>query len=92
MRLIDADALKYQQINSCCEFIYRYEIEQQPTIEAVPAVHSTWVWVPRNSRYGKKSGEWRCKRCNGTAHGGLSPYCGKCGAKMKLEEDTHDPT
>ena len=38
MRLIDADALKYQQINSCCEFIYRYEIEQQPAIDAVPVV------------------------------------------------------
>lgn len=58
----------------------------------VPLVHSTWVWAPRTSHYGKKSGEWRCKRCHAIAHGGLSPYCSKCGAKMKLKEDACDPT
>lgn len=67
-------------------------IETAPTIEAVPLVHSTWVWVTRTSHYGKKSGEWRCKRCRAIAHGGLSPYCSKCGAKMKLKEDACDPT
>lgn len=38
MRLIDADALRYQQISSSVQFVYRYEIEQQPTIDAVPVV------------------------------------------------------
>ena len=63
-----------------------------PAADVAPVVHSTWVWVPRTSHYGKKSGEWRCKRCRAIAHGGLSPYCSKCGAKMKLEEDACDPT
>ena len=67
-------------------------LDSIPAADVAPVVHSTWVWVPRTSQYGKQSGEWRCKQCHAIAHGGLSPYCPNCGAKMKLKEDSCDPT
>lgn len=75
--------------NQKCHFFNDYFV---PAADVAPVVHSTWVWVTRTSQYGKQSGEWRCKQCRAIAHGGLSPYCSNCGAKMKLKEDSCDPT
>ena len=68
------------------------DIEDAPTIDAVPIVHAKWELA----RYAT---EWTCSNCDGemlyqiTTYGGgqyhdidniFPPYCPHCGAKMDL--------
>jgi hypothetical protein len=69
------------------------EMDEAPTVDAVPFVHGKWVMIG-----GMKPPEYhhhhQCSACESYApmrppYGGrevLSPYCPACGAKMDLEE------
>jgi len=87
MRLVNADALikrfdgykkdceqendeiAAQMFNDCIA-----EIEDAPTVDAVPAVHGEWIKG------------YVCNQCFKHNCGGLQPYCPNCGAKMEREE------
>lgn len=88
MRLIDADALR-QEIESK---IYwgqvskdnvesLGEIDDAPTVDAVPVVYGQWVRHYYDS--GEQVGdEWYCSECNMCNDRRRTWYCPHCGAKM----------
>lgn len=88
MRPIDADALmdnirKHCIIPGWCYPLIELEINQAPTIEAVP-VHGEWVKA-------KYDAEYECSNCHCieyecfTKSGFKLPdFCPNCGAKMKV--------
>jgi hypothetical protein len=79
MRLIDADAVDYENIMCSQEQLHWLNaiIEKQPTVEAVPVVHGRW------EKRGKH--DWCCTACkigvpySYTGH----KYCHNCGADMR---------
>ena len=86
MRLIDADALKeklYIESDNLNSVVTEKEIDEMPTVEAVPVVRGEW----------RKQTEWdeddnaifECTNClhgDVQAKGTVVPYCWHCGAKM----------
>ncbi|MEG1564849.1 MAG: hypothetical protein RR365_14170 [Bacteroides sp.] len=81
MRLIDADALKELAYESD-DFDYQQvidwdDIEDAPTIDAVPVVHAHIIGTGYNLY---------CSNCKESADIG-NDYCPHCGAKMDTEEE-----
>ena len=81
-RLIDADALVYDEIEPDCLVVFKSDIDRQPTIDAVPVRHGKWI---------VKGQEIFCSVCEEessyTWHGSskFSNYCPNCGADMRGE-------
>lgn len=94
MRLIDADALKktledaglgeHSLIESVLAAGVYAVIDNAPTIDAVPVVHSRWV-----KTHTTEENVWNCSACGYPV--GIwtvgSRYCPNCGAKMRGETD-----
>ena len=103
-RLIDADALleKTQfrlptdnpiaEIYAECVAIHRENIEEAPTVDAVPVVHGWWIEMERGHYF-------KCSRCrnpipykfgwkvhNGVLNKRYYNYCPNCGARMDGDE------
>lgn len=85
MRLIDADALM-ELIKDTDSYRYGYidadDIQDAPTIDAVPVVHGKWI----DGMF-----EPYCSECDADALNNVygqsvrSRYCPHCGTKMDLE-------
>lgn len=80
MRLIDADELKkvglkmpFDNFNNV--WLTNRDIDQAPTVDAVPVRHGKWVEYPA------ADGLNQCSEC-GVLRFGESNYCPNCGAKM----------
>ena len=57
-------------------------IEEQPTVEAVPAVHGEWIHVPSSDMATGKA--YECSNCKKMHYGSfLPPFCQMCGADMR---------
>lgn len=86
MRLIDADVLK-EYLG--CDGDNKYSsmimheiadcIDEQPTIDAKPAMHGHWIEV--RDRWGSCVGE-KCSECGRRVKNGGENFCPKCGLKM----------
>lgn len=91
MRLIDADAFLERMSHTDRFFGVVYDINDAPTVDAVPVVHGRWLmWEEQfpGRTLRKKSGLGVfCSSCHNHADN-MSNYCPNCGAKMCLEEDT----
>ena len=102
MRLIDADKITTKEICyylgqsfASCEEKMRDMINDQPTVDAIPAVHAHWEYDPNGMDW--NMGAWRCSKCkerNNNIGGDEkinpllfagSSYCPSCGAKMRGE-------
>ena len=87
MRLIYADALmeKYHKTTVWDSWV---EINNAPTVDAVPVVHGRWERKQDISTFGMLMFE--CSECKKLSEGGIldEPYnfCPNCGAKMDAEE------
>lgn len=97
-RLIDADILddevmhlfisitgnpKQHTVANECKSSFRRMIEEQPTVEAVPVVHGTWINTDGHD-------EWECDNCGYLICGyddepskGEMKFCNMCGADMR---------
>lgn len=97
MRLIDADLLEdevmhlficitgnpkqHTVVNSCKES-FRNMIEEQPTVEAVPAVRGEWIHVPSSDVV--TGAAYKCSVCGKMRYGSFFPnFCQHCGADMR---------
>ena len=87
MKLIDADALKakaHADPDSGEGFVWVQDIDEAPTVDAVPVVHGRWIW-------NEESECWICSNCEMSALNNYrgnstdSNYCPNCGAIMDLE-------
>ena len=89
-RLIDANALRNRILwydhHECVEIsvgrVCR-DIDAQPTVEAVPTVHSEWFF--------NGDGSGSCMNCGKRMkifydEEGCMKFCPNCGAKMKIDE------
>ena len=84
-RLIDAEAITDHEIidylgiryASCLDDV-RDMLNDQPTIEATPVMHSRWELVA----WHKGIKVCKCLNCNKTQLGN-TPLCGHCGADMR---------
>lgn len=90
MRLIDADAFLERMSRTDRFFGVVYDINDAPTVEAVPVVHGRWLtWEEqfpgRTPRKKSMLGVF-CSACHNHADN-MSYYCPNCGAKMDLEEE-----
>jgi hypothetical protein len=92
-RLIDADALKAKanaDPDSGEGFVWVQDIDETPTVDAVPVVHGRWI--PTYHTYYNRAGEyqiadeWHCSNC-GIYSKDEWHYCPNCGARMDLEEE-----
>ena len=83
MRLIDADAFLERMSHTDRFFGVVYDINDSPTVDAVPVVHGKW-----NSMDGYKTRKV-CSECGWDVpeYGKFYSYCPNCGAKMDLEEE-----
>ena len=88
MRLIDADSIHYTRVLSQqglnMELAAKVVIDDMPTIDAAPVVHSKWVWIPD-----EEEDNILHLVCDACKHGGLfedDNYCHNCGAKMDKNE------
>lgn len=91
MRLIDADAISYEEWECGDITLYitnKESIDALPTVEAVPVVHGRWI---KTGRWGRV---YRCDQCgnyldfDGVNVGrGDANYCPNCGADMRGEQD-----
>lgn len=94
VRLIDANALKKEMVeveivtpphnHHCSELVvFGYDIDDAPTIDAMPVVHGRWRRIVVDRRHQIEGDE--CSAC-GFVYGGLGivyfRYCPNCGAKM----------
>lgn len=77
MRLINADVISYQIIGSSLEFIYRFKIEEAPTVDAVEIRHGYWTAVGMTYEYSS----YLCSACNVRSKFNSS-YCPNCGCRM----------
>ena len=67
IRLIDANALKAKMRNTSRYFYIKYDIDEAPTVDAVPVVrckdckhyHTELGWCDVNSTFIKEHSEWR---------------------------------
>lgn len=80
MRLIDADEL----LKKSYSMDFAEDIEQAPTVDAVPVVHAHWIKETK----GEQKGMFRCSNCNRNWIDEVKyiKYCNNCGAKMDEEE------
>ena len=86
MRLIDADALLAKMRRTNRYFTVKFDIEEAPTIEAEPVIHSRWVE--------DRDGDEYCENCSRympsrevTGDPSAINYCPNCGAKMDEEDN-----
>lgn len=97
MRLIDGNRLLNlaRSERDTCGKDYDFDgllsdIENAPTVDAVPVVHGRWQWL--SSTYDRTPCEMRymCDKCRHETitheHKPWEKYCPNCGAKMDLEE------
>lgn len=90
MRLIDADELKERAYEMILEdpdafnggwsvnAVTTEEIDESPTIEAVPVVHGEWTKMYGSCMY---VFSFRCSECNRLVEFDTN-FCPNCGAKM----------
>ena len=85
MRLIDADKIQwksypndYGETND--DYVEKCDIDNMPTIDAVPVVHGRW----RPGRFNLETGNYeeQCTRCRNFSKECGKPYCPNCGAMM----------
>lgn len=85
-RLIDADALKakaHADPDSGEGFVWVQDIDEAPTVDAVPVVHGRWIDEYPFVRCSVCNAEWlNCRTDNEPK---LFYYCPNCGATMDLE-------
>ena len=100
-RLIDADILddevmhlfisitgnpKQHTVANECKSSFRRMIEEQPTVEAVPAVHGEWIHVPSSDMATGKA--YECSNCKKMRYGSfMPPFCQMCGADMRTSAE-----
>lgn len=89
MRLIDADALKakaHADTDSGEGFVWVQDIDEAPTVDAVPVVHGRWeAEVDEDEDWGEMEYH-KCSVC-GKFRFWETNYCPSCGATMDLEVD-----
>ena len=76
-RLIDADALIYDEINEGLLAVFKHDIDDAPTVDAVPARHGKWMVTPVYIK---------CSECGESFMLIPQNYCPKCGARMDEDE------
>ena len=85
MRLIDADKIRwksypndYGETND--DYVEKCDIDNMPTVDAVPVVHGRW----RPGRFNLETGNYeeQCTRCRNFSKECGKPYCPHCGAMM----------
>ena len=93
MRLIDADKIQwklypndYGETND--DYVEKCDIDNMPTVDAVPVVHGRW----RPGRFNLETGNYeeQCTRCRNFSKECGKPYCPNCGAKMDGGADHED--
>lgn len=87
-RLIEADALKakaHADPDSGEGFVWVQDIDEAPTVDAVPVVHGRWIEHPKAEKVnGKWISNYECSECC-CFYRSHENYCGYCGSKMDLE-------
>ena len=79
-RLIDANALLAKMRRTSRYFAIKFDIEEAPTVDAVPVVHGQWKKQVEDGMY------WYvCSEC-----GGEVPKTRYCGAKMDGERKDNE--
>ena len=84
-RLIDADALIKALDIGDLPIRLTYEINNAPTVDAVPVRHGKWKLIRMEDN---GDGFYTCSNCDrGDIHSPLVnvPYCWYCGARMDVE-------
>ena len=85
VRLIDADKIRwksypndYGETND--DYVEKCDIDNMPTVDAVPVVHGRW----RPGRFNLETGNYeeQCTRCRNFSKECGKPYCPHCGAMM----------
>lgn len=85
MRLIDADKIQwksypndYGETND--DYVEKCDIDNMPTVDAVPVVHGRW----KPGRFNLETGNYeeQCTRCRNFSKEYGKPYCPHCGAMM----------
>lgn len=85
MRLIDADKIQwksypndYGETND--DYVEKCDIDNMPTVDAVPVVHGRW----RPGRFNLETGNYeeQCTRCRNFSKECGKPYCPHCGEMM----------
>lgn len=103
MRLIDADELKgkaFADPNDGEHFVYCQDIDEAPTVDAVPVRHGRWEGHSHSSYCGIDADGEPVYR-DGVVYYCSNPkcrrktvikenYCPNCGAKMDLEDNYDD--
>lgn len=80
MRLMDKDAFLEKMKRTNRYFDVKFDIEEMPTIDAVPVVHGRWVNV--------QNGKGCCSECNRLdAIDPIATHCRYCGADMRERKD-----
>lgn len=82
MRLIDADKLERQEFDgeeACFDYVDTEDIDNAPTVDAVPVVHGRWNVVE-----GRRLDNAVCSNCGKHFQAYYEAYnfCPNCGAKM----------
>lgn len=98
MRLIDADELieiaheMIQEDPDAFNGGYSYdavtveEINEAPTVEAVPVVHGEWIHVPSSDMATGRA--YECSNCKKMRYGSfMPPFCQMCGADMRTSAE-----
>ena len=81
-RLIDVNALPVTTLTDgeywTKDVVYKRDIDEAPTVDAVEVVHGRWIFGTSNHR------EWmKCSECLvSQTPTGVFSYCPNCGAKM----------
>lgn len=95
MRLIDADAISYDQLLNTGNKKHPFEwaasrsrINNVPTIDAKPVRHGKWIFNPKDAIEMMFTLPI-CSECGAKSSDGGN-YCHNCGAKMdKVKNETH---
>ena len=95
MRLIDADAFLERMSRTDRFFGVVYDINDAPTVDAVPVVHGWWLtWEEqfpgRTPRKKSMLGVF-CSSCHNHADN-MSNYCPNCGARMDADTQEREET
>ena len=95
MRLIDADAFLERMSRTDRFFGVVYDINDAPTVDAVPVVHGRWLtWeeqFPGRTPRKKSMLGVLCSACHNHADN-MSNYCPNCGAKMDADTQEREET